>query len=123
MTNDSKPLSREEYERFETLRKRVLFGGCVVFAYAVCVAIMVNLFHFEPNLFIIMVSFPIPTIWTLFQMFKYKCPRCGTTPMVKRLSFGFGEVEAGSYVALSPKKCLKCSVLFAPPQEEAPPIS
>ena len=113
------PLTQTEYGKFESNRKRVIFGGIAAFAFAGVVGICQKVFRLEPNPYVFFVLLWIITIWLLIQMFKFKCPRCGTTPMTTRPSFGGGEVVIGSFVALRPKKCHKCGVAFAPPEPEA----
>jgi len=112
------PLTQAEYEKFESNRKRVISGVIVVFSFVGVLAISIKFLHLEPHPAVPFLFFPI-TIWLLIQMFKFKCPRCGTTPMTTRTSFGGGEVMVGSFVALRPKKCHKCGVSFAPPQLDA----
>jgi len=115
------PLSRIEYEKFQALRKRVILSGCFGFGFSVVIAIMVNVLHVEPNFGVLAVGSFISVIWILLQMFKYKCPRCGAMPMTTRPSFSPEEVTVTGFVALFPKKCHKCGVLFVPPKEDALP--
>lgn len=105
-------LSRAEYDSFQSRRLKVLLGGVLGFAFAIAVAITVNLFHVEPHPVVLGVGSFVCVIWLLVQMFKYKCPRCGTTPMTTRLTFGNDETAEGGFLALFPKKCSKCGVLF-----------
>ena len=112
------PLTQAEYETFQAKRRGVIRGVIVAFSFVGVLAICTKLLHLEPHPAVPFLFFPI-TIWLLFQMFKFKCPRCGTTPMTTRTSFGGGEVVVGNFVALRPKKCHKCGVAFAPPEPEA----
>ena len=110
--NPQDTLSQVEYADFLKLRQRVILAGGAGFLFAVMVAVMVNVLHIEPHPVVLFpLSFPI-VIWLLIQMIKYKCPRCGNTPMITRLSFGGGEATAGGFVSLFPKKCSKCGVHF-----------
>jgi len=113
------PLTQVEYKKFQHFRKRVIFSGIAAFSFAGVMGINQKFLHLEPNPFVIFVCVGLITIWGLIQMFKYKCPRCGTTPMMTRPSFGGGEVAVGSFIALRPIKCLKCGVSFSPPQQAA----
>lgn len=114
-----KPLTQVQYDTFQSQRKRVIFAGIAVFSFAGVMGLNQKFLHLEPNPFVIFVCVGVITIWLLIQMFKYKCPRCGTTPMTTRPSFGGGEVVVGSFVALRPKKCHKCGVSFVAPQPDA----
>jgi hypothetical protein len=116
------PLTQAEYEKFQAKRRRVISGVIVAFSFVGVLAISIKFLHLEPHPAVPFLFFPI-TIWLLIQMFKFKCPRCGTTPMTTRTSFGGGEVVVGSFVALRPKKCHKCGVAFAPPQPDANQIT
>lgn len=118
MKNHQLPLSRSEYEKFQAARRRAIFSVCAILLYAVALALMVNLFKVEPSPAILLVSGFLIIIVSMIQFIRYKCPRCKTTPMTTRTSFGGGEVVIGGYVALRPKKCHKCGVLFEPPTEE-----
>lgn len=109
------PLTQAESDEFQLQRKRVILAGVAVFSFAGLMAINQNFFRLETNAFVIFIFVGAIILWGLIQVFKYKCPRCGTTPMMTRPSFGVGQVEAGSFVALFPKKCFKCGVSFAPP--------
>lgn len=109
------PLTRAESDKFQSQRKRVTLAGVAVLSFAGVMAINQKFFRLEINVLVIFACVGVITIWGLIQMFKYKCPRCGTTPMMTRPSFGGGDVEVASFVALRPKKCFKCGVSFAPP--------
>jgi hypothetical protein len=115
------PLTQAEFDRFNTRRKRVIYGVIAIFSFAVLLGINDKLLHLKPHVAVIFL-FGVPImLWTLIQMLKFKCPRCDTTPMTTRASLGGGEVEVGSYVALRPKKCHKCGVLFEPPKQDEVP--
>ena len=109
------PLTQAELHKFQSQRMRVILAGVAVFSFAGLMAINQKFFRLEINLIVIFLFGGAPILWGLIQMFKYKCPRCGTTPMMTRPSFGGGQVEVGSFVALFPKKCFKCGVSFASP--------
>lgn len=113
------PLTQAEFDKFNAQRKRVIYGLIAAFSFAGLVVAANKLFTFVPHPAVVFL-FCVPiTLWTLIQMFKFKCPSCGTTPMTTRASLGGGEVEVGSYVALRPKKCHKCGVLFEPPLKDS----
>ena len=116
-TRSQGPLTQTECDKFQSQRKRVVAGVVAIFSFAGVLVVSKKILHLEPNQLVIFL-FGVPLIlWLLIQMFKFKCPRCGTTPMTTRTSFGGGEVVVGSFVALRPKKCHKCGVAFAPPQD------
>jgi predicted RNA-binding Zn-ribbon protein involved in translation (DUF1610 family) len=111
------PLTQTEYDKFRSLRKRAMAPLIAAFAFAIVMVVTQKVFYLEPPM-VVLFLFIVPiTIWGLIQILKYKCPRCGTMPMMTRTSLGGGEVEVGSYVALRPKKCHECGVLFECPQK------
>jgi hypothetical protein len=112
------PLTQAEFDKFNAQRKRVIWAVLAPFAYACVVVAAKKLLDFDAHPAAHFL-FGAPTIiWALVEMFKFKCPRCNATPMTTRASLGGGEVEVGSYVALRPKKCHKCGVLFEPPKQD-----
>jgi hypothetical protein len=113
------PLTQAEYTKFQMRRKRVILGVAAIFSFAVFLGINDKFLHFTPPMALLFL-FAVPImLWTLIQMFKFQCPRCGTMPMTMRASLGAGEGEVGNYMALRPKKCHKCGVLFEPPLRDS----
>ncbi len=110
------PLTQAEFDTFNARRLGVIHSMILIFTLAVVVGVAGRFFGFAPNAALVFWCGAPLVIWGLIQMFKFKCPRCHTTPMTTRASLGGGEVEVGSYVALRPKKCHKCGVLFEPPK-------
>lgn len=113
------PLTQVEFDEFNSQRKRMIWAVIAPFAYACVIVAVKKLFDFEVHPAVHFLFGAPSIIWALVEMLKFKCPRCGTMPMTTRTSLGTGEIEVGSYVALRPKKCRQCGVLFeAPPQGE-----
>lgn len=111
MTNQG-PLSKTEFDSFQSRRFKVLLTGCIGFAFAIGVAVSVNIFHVEPHPAVLGIGSFVCVISLMVQLFKSKCPRCDTTPMTTRVSLGANEGTAGSFVSVFPTKCSKCGVLF-----------
>lgn len=114
-------LSQAEYKDFQSRRTRVVVGFCAALSYALLLAVLKHTLHVEPNLALLLACGFAIGIWVLLQLFGFKCPRCGTIPMMTRTSFGTGNAAVTGFVALRPKKCLKCGVRFTRPQEGEQP--
>ncbi|MCA0176618.1 MAG: hypothetical protein LCH73_10085, partial [Proteobacteria bacterium] len=110
------PLTQIEFDMFNARRKRIIFGFTGIFSLAIFLGVNDKLLQLKIPVGAIFVCGASIMLWTLIQMLKFKCPRCNTTPMTTRTSLGGGGVEIGGYVALRPKKCHKCGVLFEPPK-------
>ena len=109
-------LTEAEHRKFASRRIAMTRGLVALFVLPVVLALNAKLLHFEIRGAAVAIIFAYAFgvgLWTMVQMFRFKCPRCGTTPMAKRLSFGGGVVESSSFVALSPKQCQKCGVKFS----------
>jgi ribosomal protein S27AE len=112
------PLSLDEYQDFRNRRRHILFAlGLLVFFIA-AVAVAANVFKLDPPPALLLIPVFTIGLYLIFRMFRYTCPRCGATPMAPRVSLITYQVEASQYVALNPKKCLKCGVSFRLETEE-----
>ena len=110
-------LSEPQYEMFQAQRKRVIGGVLAIFAVVGVMVISQKLLRLEFHPAVHFALFVPITLWTMIQMFKFKCPQCGVTPMMTRPSFSSGEVAVTGYVALRPRTCHKCGVSFAAPPQ------
>lgn len=106
-------LSVDQYHEFRLRRNRVLIGLFGAFVWVAAAVLPQVLFGYKPSFFMIATPFFLLTVWLIIQLLRFKCPVCETVPMVTRPSFGTGEVAVTGFVALFPKKCLKCGVRFA----------
>ena len=112
-------LTEAEYVRFRARRLKVVYAAAVSFVYAAVLAAIGDLINIESHLGVVFLVSLGLVLWALSQMFRFKCPRCGVTPMTTRPSLGSGEVVVTGYVALNPKKCHKCGVSFRLPTTDA----
>lgn len=116
LVRQKKFLNQAEFQSFESRRKAIIRGAIICFFSVGILAINNKLLHFEIRglaLVAIIVSFLASGLWTMIQMFQFKCPRCKATPMAKRMSLDGGTIESASFVALCPDKCGKCGVHFS----------
>jgi len=114
MTSSSEKthLSRVEFDQFEGARKLVAILWALCLGLGLLAATLKIAFNREIDVDLAVGLTFILTIMLLVAMFRYKCPRCGTNPMIERVSVATGEIEVGGFVALHPKRCTKCGVMF-----------
>jgi hypothetical protein len=110
-----KGLSDAEYEKFESQRKRLEMSVVVTFLMAAAIVVLDGVLHVKLHMLGLFIFAFACTVATLIQAFRFKCPRCGETPMLTRASGDFSEVQVTRMIALRPKACHKCLVPFAPP--------
>lgn len=108
-----KPLTQAEYEKFHVRRRSLISLTVAMLFVGSCLAVGRGVWDLKVSAFLVFICFAPLCIAGLFIAFSYKCPHCGTTPMVTRPSFGGGEVAVTSYVNLLPKKCHKCGAIFS----------
>jgi DNA-directed RNA polymerase subunit M/transcription elongation factor TFIIS len=108
-------LSDAEYSKFESQRKRLEMSVVATFLMSAAIGVMDRVLHFKLHVLGLFIFAFACTVATLIQAFRFKCPRCGETPMLTRASGDFSEVQVTRMIALRPKSCHKCLVPFAPP--------
>lgn len=106
-------LSRVEFDQFEGARKLAAILWVLCLGLGLLAATLKIAFNRVIDVDLAVGLTFILTIMLLVTIFRYKCPRCGTTPMTERVSVATGEIEAGGFVALRPKRCMKCGVMFS----------
>jgi len=112
------PLPPDEYRDFLNRRRHILVAFGLILLFSIVAAIVLNVFKLKPPPELLAIPSFTLVLYALVRMFRYKCPRCGATPMATRVSLITYQVEASQYVALNPNKCLKCGVSFRLETEE-----
>lgn len=109
------PLNEQEYAQFSKLRLKL--WGFVAAMVVIPLALVALDRVAGPVSPILLFSTIVPIfLWGLVQMFRFKCPRCKTVPMIRTVAIGEDGVDVGTMVALAPKQCRKCHVHFIPPK-------
>lgn len=117
------PLTLAEFEQFASRRARLWKAAGIAFSYSTCLALLTTFgasYGLVVSEFIVALATLPLCLCCLIAMLSFKCPRCGAVPMTRRTSLATGTLEYGGFVALRPKSCGKCEVLFVKPATVGP---
>lgn len=109
-TTPQRFLTQAEFFAFEKKRLRMIYGFVAIFLVACLLGVNDKLLHVDLHVGLVMFCVVPLMLWTLVQTLKFKCPRCGATPLTTRKSVSIDQVEVGNYVAFRPKVCQRCGV-------------